>query len=68
MVMTLSKPSAVPFRRIPLGLAGPEDPVEDENLVRDPQSAGVVDEIMDAHVRPFFTTPAYRPHASPLAG
>lgn len=45
-----------------------DDPVEDENLVNDRQSANVVEEIMDTHVRPFFTTPAYRPHANPLAG
>jgi choline-sulfatase len=45
-----------------------EDPVEDQNLVNDPQSASVVEEIMDTHVRPFFTTPAYRPHPNPLAG
>jgi arylsulfatase A-like enzyme len=45
-----------------------EDPVEDENIVNDPQAASVVEEIMDTHVQPFLSTPAYRPHANPLAG
>lgn len=43
-----------------------DDPVEDENLVADPQSAGVIDELMETHVRPFLATPAFRPHPSPL--
>jgi len=43
-----------------------DDPAEDENLVADPQSAGVVEELMETHVRPFLATPAFRPHPSPL--
>jgi choline-sulfatase len=43
-----------------------EDPVEDENLVQDPQSASAIGEIMETHVRPFLATPAFRPHPSPL--
>jgi hypothetical protein len=38
------------------------------NLVPDPQSAGVVEEIMDTHVHPFFRTPPARPHASLFTG
>jgi arylsulfatase A-like enzyme len=45
-----------------------EDPHEDMNLVPDPQSAGVVEEIMDTHVHPFFRTPPARPHASLFTG
>jgi choline-sulfatase len=45
-----------------------DDPCEDENLVHDPDSASVVEDIMDTHVRPFLATPAFRPHPNPLAG
>jgi arylsulfatase len=45
-----------------------EDPHEDINLVPDPQSAHVVEEIMDTHVRPFFRTPPARPHPSMFTG
>jgi choline-sulfatase len=39
-----------------------DDPAEDRNLVDDPAYAGIVREIMDAHVRPFFRTKPLRPH------
>jgi arylsulfatase A-like enzyme len=45
-----------------------EDPHEDTNLVPDPRSAHVVEEIMDTHVRPFFRTPPARPHPSMFTG
>ena len=45
-----------------------EDPAEDEDLLGDPQAAGVVEELMETHVRPFFQTPPARPHASILTG
>ena len=45
-----------------------EDPHEDTNLVPDPQSAHVVEGIMDTHVRPFFRTPPARPHPSMFTG
>jgi arylsulfatase len=38
------------------------DPAEDRNLVRDPSYAPVVDEMMEADVRPFFATRPLRPH------
>jgi choline-sulfatase len=41
-----------------------EDPAEDHDLLADPLAAGVVEEIMETHVRPFFTTPPARPHPS----
>jgi arylsulfatase A-like enzyme len=41
-----------------------EDPAEDHDLLPDPTAAAVVEEIMETHVRPFFTTPAARPHPS----
>jgi arylsulfatase len=41
-----------------------EDPAEDHNLLGDPLAADVVEEIMEAHVRPFFKTPPARPHPS----
>ena len=43
-----------------------EDPWEDENLVTDPVHRPVVDELMETTVRPFFATPAARPHPSPF--
>ncbi len=45
-----------------------DDPSEDANLLRDPLSAPVVEEIMETHVRPFLTTPPARPHASLFTG
>jgi choline-sulfatase len=45
-----------------------EDPSEDVDLLADPLAAGVVDELMETHVRPFFRTPPARPHASILTG
>jgi arylsulfatase A-like enzyme len=45
-----------------------EDPSEDEDLLGDPLAAGVVEELMETHVRPFFRTPPARPHASILTG
>ena len=44
------------------------DPDEDHNLLPDPASRDVVDEIMDTHVRPFLETAPLRPHRSPFAG
>ena len=44
-----------------------EDPAEDHDLLPDPASAGVVDELMETHVRPFFSTAPVRPHPSPFA-
>ncbi len=41
-----------------------EDPVEDHNLLVDPDAKPVVDELMETLVRPFFATPPARPHAS----
>ncbi len=45
-----------------------EDPHEDRNLVADPQAAPAIDEMMEAHVRPFFRTPPARPHPSVFTG
>ncbi len=45
-----------------------EDPDEDHNLLADPQSAGVVDELMESYVRPFLSTTPSRPHASLFTG
>jgi arylsulfatase len=45
-----------------------EDPWEDENLVAAREAVPVVGELMDRIVRPFFATPAVRPHRSPFAG
>jgi arylsulfatase len=45
-----------------------EDPTEDHNLLADPASAAVVDELMSTHVRPFFATPPARPHPSIFTG
>ena len=41
-----------------------EDPAEDHNLLPDPECGGVVEELMDVHVRPFFVTAPARPHPS----
>jgi hypothetical protein len=45
-----------------------EDPAEDHNLLADPASAPVVEELMETHVRPFFVTPPARPHPSIFTG
>ena len=42
------------------------DPCEDVNLLPDPTSAPVVDELMESLVRPFLATPPARPHRSPF--
>jgi choline-sulfatase len=42
------------------------DPAEDENVVLDPQYAGIVDELLETRVRPFLGTPPARPYASPF--
>ena len=45
-----------------------DDPHEDDNRVSDPACAGIVDELMGLHVRPFFATPPARPTPSPFSG
>jgi choline-sulfatase len=45
-----------------------EDPAEDHNLLPDPQAADIVEELMDAYVRPFFSTPPARPQPSLFTG
>jgi arylsulfatase A-like enzyme len=45
-----------------------EDPAEDHDLLADPLAAAVVEELMEAHVRPFFATPPARPHPSIFTG
>jgi choline-sulfatase len=45
-----------------------EDPAEDHDLLRDPQSAAIVDELMETHVRTFFHTPPARPQPSLFTG
>jgi arylsulfatase len=44
-----------------------EDPHEDHDLLAAPEAGAVVDELMELHVRPFFSTPPARPHPSPFA-
>lgn len=44
-----------------------EDPTEDRNLVADSGSKNILDDLMSDIVRPFFKTPAVRPHESPFA-
>ncbi len=44
------------------------DPLEDHNLVADPEAKHVVDELMETYVRPFLATAPKRPHASPFTG
>jgi arylsulfatase len=39
-----------------------EDPAEDRNVAQDPGYARIVDELMEADVRPFFATRPLRPH------
>jgi len=41
-----------------------DDPNEDVDLLPDPHSKSIVDELMENHVRPFFETPPARPHPS----
>jgi choline-sulfatase len=43
------------------------DPMEDTNLVADPQMADVVGEMMERHARPFLADGAKRPHRSIFA-
>ncbi len=43
------------------------DPLEDNNLVADPESAEVIEEIVELHARPFMSTGATRPHQSMFA-
>jgi choline-sulfatase len=38
------------------------DPNEDRDLIADPAARPIVEELMEAHVRPFFRTPPARPH------
>ena len=44
------------------------DPAEDHDLLPDPLSAPVVEELMELHVRPFFSSPPARPHPSIFTG
>jgi arylsulfatase len=44
-----------------------EDPLEDHNLVADPDLAEIIDEMLDTHARPFLATPPARPHQSLFA-
>ncbi len=46
----------------------PDDPSEDHDLLADPLSAPVVEELMERHVRPFFERPPARPHPSLFTG
>jgi arylsulfatase A-like enzyme len=45
-----------------------DDPLEDRNLIADPEAKATVEELMDTYVRPFLATPPVRPHPSPFAG
>jgi arylsulfatase A-like enzyme len=45
-----------------------EDPAEDYNLLPDPAGAAMAEEILDAHVRPFFRTAPARPIPSFFTG
>ncbi len=45
-----------------------EDPSEDHNLLPDPMSGPIVEEIMETHVRPFFLTSPARPIPSFFTG
>jgi arylsulfatase A-like enzyme len=44
------------------------DPTEDVNRVADPECKPVVEEFMEAYVRPFLATAPARPHRSPFTG
>jgi choline-sulfatase len=41
-----------------------DDPQEDHDLLAAPEAAPIVDQLMEEHVRPFFTTAPARPHTS----
>ena len=43
-----------------------DDPNEDVNVLADPAYGSVVDDLMDAYVRPFLATPPARPKPSPF--
>ncbi|MCP3938219.1 MAG: sulfatase-like hydrolase/transferase [Actinomycetia bacterium] len=43
------------------------DPLEDHNLVADPDQAETIEGMFDTHVRPFLATPPARPHQSLFA-
>jgi arylsulfatase A-like enzyme len=45
-----------------------EDAAEDHDLLPDPTARPVVDELMETHVRPFFSTPPARPIPSIFTG
>ena len=45
-----------------------EDPMEDHNLLPDPAAAPIVAEIMETHVRPFFSIAPARPIPSFFTG
>jgi arylsulfatase A-like enzyme len=45
-----------------------EDPAEDRNLLGEPDAAGTVEQLMEAHVRPFLATTPVRPHPSLFTG
>jgi choline-sulfatase len=45
-----------------------EDAAEDHDLLPDPTAGPVVEELMEAHVRPFFFTPPARPIPSIFTG
>ncbi len=44
-----------------------EDPDEDRDLLADPEAAGIIEELIETYVRPFFATAPVRPHPSPFA-
>ena len=44
-----------------------DDPLEDDNIVADPESAEVIELLMETHVRPFLSVAATRPHQSMFA-
>jgi choline-sulfatase len=44
------------------------DPNEDDDRLADPEYKPAIDELMDAHVRPFLTVAPVRPHKSPFTG
>lgn len=45
-----------------------EDPEEDVDLLHEPLARGVLEELMEVHVRPFLSTPPAGPHASIFTG
>lgn len=44
-----------------------DDPFEDNNIVADPESAEVIELLMETHVRPFLSVAVTRPHQSMFA-